>query len=154
MVMTLTKMILVNAPVELVWSYVENPLQVASLSDRISKVNNIVPCSLGGYNCTMVYDADGQAVEVTVQTTEYLRHERLVTRMSPGLDSTQTWTLKQTGTVTTLNLEFEYHVNVPLLGRLAESAATRRIEADIEKMLLRLKDVCESLSAQRPNDLP
>ena len=143
---TMSKMILVNAPVELVWSYVENPLQVASMNDRIVDVRNLQPNKAGGYNCTLVYSIAGQSLEVALRTTEYVRNERLVTQVSRGLESVQTWTLRQTGTVTTVNLDIDYHVEMPLLGQLAERIASKRGEADIETMLLRLKDICESLS--------
>jgi len=147
---SMSKMILVNAPVELVWSYLENPLQVAAMNDQIIDVRDLRPSKIGSYDCTLVYEIAGQALEIVQRTTEYVRHERLVTQSTRGLESVQAWTLQQTGTVTTVNFDIDYHVEMPLLGRFVESIASKQGEAGIEKMLLRLKDTCEALSAQSP----
>lgn len=149
-----SKMILVRAPVSVVWSYLENPLQVVAMHDRIVGVRDIEPCGLGGYNCTVVYDVGGQHLDVDVQTVEYVRHQRLVTRTERGVKTLQTWTVSQEGEVTTVNVTMEYQLDMPLLGRVASSVAARMGEADMETMLLRLKDICEAMASTSSHNSP
>jgi carbon monoxide dehydrogenase subunit G len=141
-----SKMILVRAPVAVVWSYLENPLQVVAMSDRIVGVRDITPCDVGGYNCTVVYDLNGQQLDVDVQTVEYVRHERLVTRSERGVRTLQTWTVSDEGELTSVNVAMDYQLDIPLLGRVASSVAARMGENDMETMLLRLKDICEAMA--------
>ncbi len=147
---TLSKTIVVRAPAELVWSYIENPLQVASMNDRVTGVRDLEPAARGGYDCTLIYNVNGLPMEVSLHTSEYVAYERLVTRVSGGLDSVQTWTLQASGSVTTVNLDIEFSVDAGLLRGLAESIGLRLGESDIDKMLMRLKDICEALSSQYP----
>lgn len=144
-------MILVSAPATLVWSYLENPLQSVSMSDQVVDVRDVVPCASGGYNCTVIYEMNGQRLEIPIETTEYdERTRRLVVRTRRGLESVQTWSVDEGDTVTQVNLHMEYKVDVPLLGKLAETVVARMGEGDIEQMLYRLKDNIEAVYRQQP----
>ena len=52
--------------------------------------------------------------------------------------------------MTTVNLDIEFSVDAGLLRGLAESIGLRLGESDIDKMLMRLKDICEALSSLYP----
>lgn len=150
---TASKTIQVNAPVDLIWSYVENPLQVAAMSGSLSDVRDLTPSDVGGYNCTLVYNIGGRSVDIALHTTEYIRNERLVTRLAGALESVQTWAFRPSGRGTKVNLTVDYQVDARLLSQWNDNIAEGRVETDIDQTLIRLKDVCEALSAQFPDGL-
>jgi hypothetical protein len=146
-----SKKVLIMAPPSLVWTFLENPLHVIAMSERVVSVNDVRASDIGGYDCTLVYNMNGQQLEIPIETVEYERDKRLVTRTVRGVVSQTTWRLEPIGALTQVTSEVDYRVDMPVINGVAASVAARMGENDLEKVLYRLKDNVEAVyQQQRP----
>ena len=141
---TSLKSISINAPVEKVFAFVENPANIPDLWPSLLEAKNIVMMENGGYQYDWLYKMAGMKVEGSTKTVEYIKNEKIVDQTLKGVDSKFTWTFKPEQDTTNVTLGVEYTIPVPVLGRLAESVFVRQNEKEGEILLQNLKARMES----------
>ena len=132
------KTITINAPVEQVFEYMDEVTNLPEIWPSMVEVSDIVRLPNGGKKYRWVYKMAGIRFEGTSEDIEYAVNERVVSKTS-GIESTFTWTYGSENGGTKLNVEIEYVVPVPVLGRLAEAVIVKLNENEADVLLANLK---------------
>lgn len=138
------KSIDINAPVEQVFDYVDDPANLPEVWPSLVEIKDVEPLPGGGHKYRWVYKMAGMHFEGTGQDTEFAPPRRVVATNKGGIESTLTWTFDSTAGGTTVNLEVAYSVPLPLLSRLAEAFIIRQNEREMELLLVNLKSRLEA----------
>lgn len=135
----ITKTITINAPVEKVFSFMTNPVNLPEVWPSMVEVKDVKPAPVGGYNFSWVYKMAGIKFEGATETTEYILNQREADKSTKGINSTFVWHYEAHDGGTKLTMEAEYVVPVPLLGKLAESFIIKQNEHEADALLANLK---------------
>jgi uncharacterized membrane protein len=135
----ITKTITINAPVEKVFSFMTNPVNLPEVWPSMVEVKDVKPAPAGGNDFSWVYKMAGIKFEGASETTEFILNQRDVTKSTKGINSTFVWKYEAHDGGTKLTVEVEYVVPVPLLGKLAESFIIKQNEHEAEALLANLK---------------
>ncbi len=138
------KTITINAPVEKVFAFMEDPANLPAIWPSMVEVKNIKPEPAGGYNYDWIYKMGGMHIEGSSKTAEYEQNKRLVDKSSKGIESEFTWIYQPEGGGTKLTVEVAYKVPVPVLGKLAESLIVKMNEREADTLLHNLKSIMEA----------
>jgi uncharacterized protein YndB with AHSA1/START domain len=133
------KTITINAPVEKVFGYWEEPTNRPEVWPSLVEVKEVERLPSGGRNFRWVYKMAGVPLKGTNEATEYVANQRIVEKSKGGIESTLTWTFQPEAGGTKLTVEVEYTVPVPLLGKLAEAFIVKQNERETELILANLK---------------
>jgi uncharacterized protein YndB with AHSA1/START domain len=133
------KTITINAPVEQVFEYVEEPSNVPEYWPSLVEVKDVEPLPSGGAKYRWVYKMAGVRFEGSSETTEYVANQRTVTENKGGVSGTVTWTYHPEDGGTKVIFEADYAVNVPVLRKLAESFLSKLNEHEAEALLANVK---------------
>jgi len=136
---TIKKSIKINAPVEKVFEYAENPEILPEIWPSIVEVKNIKELPHGGYSFDWVYKMAGMRLTGSSENIEVVPNERTVTRSTGGIESTITWEYQPVDDGTKFTATTEYKVPIPLLGKLAESIIVKMNENEADVLLANLK---------------
>ncbi len=134
----LTKTITINAPVEKVFAFMNEPSNLPEIWPSMVEVKDVKPSPAGGNNFAWVYKMAGMRFK-GASTTEAIPNQRVVTKSIKGIQSTFTWTYQPEAGGTKISLEVEYIIPVPLLGKLAEEFIVKQNEHEADAMLANLK---------------
>jgi uncharacterized membrane protein len=135
----LTRTIAINAPVEKVFAYMNEPINLPEIWPSMVEVKDVKPSPAGGYNFGWVYKMAGMRFEGASETTESITNQHVVTKSTRGIESTFVWAYEPEDGGTKLTLEVEYSVPIPLLGKLAEAFIVKQNEHEADVMLANLK---------------
>ena len=133
------KTITINAPVEEVFGYVEEPANVPEYWPSVIEVKDVEELPNGGTKYAWVYKMAGVRFEGTSEDTEHITNQRVVSKSKGGIESTITWTFQPEDGGTKVTFEAEYTVPIPLLGKLAEAFIVKQNEREAELLLANLK---------------
>jgi len=136
---TIVKSIKINAPVEKVFGYGENPENITEIWPSMVEVKNIKELPNGGHSFDWVYKMAGMRLSGSSEDVEFVRNERTVSRTIGGIESTVTWEYQPVDDGTKFTATTEYKVPIPLLGKLAESIVVKMNENEQEVILANLK---------------
>lgn len=139
----LSRTITINAPVEKVFAFMNVPTNLPEIWPSMVEVKDVVPSPAGGYNFSWVYKMAGMRFDGASETIESILNQRTVTKSTKGIQSKFVWDYQPEQGGTKLNLEIEYTVPVPLLGKLAEAFIVKQNEHEADVMLANLKDRME-----------
>jgi uncharacterized membrane protein len=138
------KSIMINAPVEKVFSYVEGPTNLPEIWPSMVEARDVEELEGGGYKFGWVYKMAGMRFEGTSETIEYVANQRTVTDNKGGIESKITWRYEPKDSGTKVTFDAEYTVPIPLLGKLAEAIIVKQNEREAETLLANLKDQMEA----------
>ena len=138
------KTITINAPVEKVFGYWEEPTNRPEVWPSLVEVKDVERLPSGGARHRWVYKMAGVRFEGTSEDTEVIANQRVVSKSKGGIESTITWTFQPEAGGTKLTVEVEYTVPVPLLGKLAEAFIVKQNEREAELILANLKAKMEA----------
>ena len=134
--------ITIKAPIEKVFSYISNPKNELEFIPSITDIRDITGQGVGQrYGWT--YKMMGISFKGEDEVMEYTPNERYVHRSSGGIVSTWTYSFKAEGGGTRLDLEVEYTIPVPVLGKFAERLVLRQSEREADYAMASLKDRLE-----------
>jgi uncharacterized membrane protein len=133
------KAITINAPVEKVFGYVDEPTNLPEIWSSIVEVKDVQRLPNGGTSFRFVYKMAGVRLEVTSEDIEHIPNQRVVSKTKGGIESTFTWTFQPEAGGTKVTAESEYSVPIPLLGKLAEAFIVKLNENEAELVLANLK---------------
>ena len=132
----------INAPVEKVFAYISNPVKQVEWLPSVVDVRDISGEGVGQrFNWT--YKMMGMPFKGEAEYTEYIPNEWLVYKTQRGIRSTWTWKFKSTGNATLVNVVIEYHVPVPLFGKIGERLISQQNEREADLATANIKERLE-----------
>ena len=135
----IVKTVTIDAPVEEVFGYVEEPANVPEYWPSVIKVRDVEQLPNGGTKYGWVYKMAGVRFEGSSEAVEYIPNQRTVTENKGGVPGTVTWTYEPENGGTKVTFEAQYTVNLPLLRGLAESFLVKVNEQEAETVLANVK---------------
>jgi uncharacterized protein YndB with AHSA1/START domain len=137
------KEVVVRAPVERVFAYINEPTTLADWLPSMVGVQRVIGTGLGQqYEWT--YKMAGLLLRGQSTIVEMVPNRRAVHQSIGTIGSIWTYTLEPHEGGTALAIEVEYTVPIPVLGRLAEKLAVRRDARDLEAALVNVKETLEN----------
>jgi uncharacterized protein YndB with AHSA1/START domain len=136
--------ILINAPVEKVFAYINDPANLPEIWPSMIEAKEIERLPNGGNRFRWVYKMAGMRFEGSSEDTECVANERVVSETKGGIESTIAWLFQPEAGGTRATNVTDYTVPIPLLGKLAESFIVRQNENEIKVLMANLKDRMEA----------
>jgi uncharacterized protein YndB with AHSA1/START domain len=133
------KNIVIDAPVEKVFDYVEEPENVAEYWPSVIELKDVEPLPNGGARMTVVYKMAGVRFDIESECTEFVPNQRTVYESAGDVSSRLTWTYEPHDGGTKATIENEYSVHLPVLRKLAESFLIKINENEADVILANVK---------------
>ena len=132
----------INAPVEKVFEYVTDPMKLPEWMVGITGVTDVTGSGVGQHH-HWTYKMVGVPLHGETTISEHVPNERWVTDSKGTADSVFTFTFAPHEGGTKLNVDIDYTIPIPVLGRLAEKLVLKRNQRDMDTSLENLKDAME-----------
>lgn len=133
----------INAPVEKVFSYIDDPMSQLEWFPGMMEVKDVTGKGAEAHH-RFNYKMIGIRLEGESTCTEYVPSERIVTESKGGVVSTWTWTFKPENGKTKLSVVVEYTIPIPVLGKVAEVVALRWTEREADVATANIKAKMEA----------
>jgi hypothetical protein len=143
----IAKTITTDAPIDDVFNYVHGaPSNLPDIWPSLVDVEDVERLPNGGTRFRCVYSLRGMRFEGTIEDIEYVPNQRCVSEARGGIQirATYTWTYEPENSGTKLNVQAEYAVPIPVLGRLAEAPVVKVNEREMDWLLANLKAKMEA----------
>ena len=135
--------IIINAPVEKVYSYVCGPMNQLEWLPSMTDVRDITGEGVGQkFGCT--YKMMGISFKGEIEVVESVANQGRIIKSTGDIQSTWTWTFKSENGKTVVNLAIEYTFPVPVLGKVAEQIVLRQNERKAALSMTNIKERLES----------
>ena len=135
--------ILIHAPPEDVFAYVDDPRELPTWLPSMIEVRNVIGTGLGQqYEYT--YKMGGLQLRGTNVVIEHVPNERGLHQVIGMISALWDYSVEPHPEGTLLNIEVEYSIPIPVLGRLAERLTIKQNAASFELALINVKDVMEA----------
>jgi carbon monoxide dehydrogenase subunit G len=134
--------IIVNAPVEKVFSYLSDPNNELEAIPSITDIRDIKGEGVGqrwGWSYKMV----GITFKGESEVIEHIPNQRHVHKGTGGIASTWTYTFSPEGGGTRLGIVVEYTIPVPVLGKVGERMVLQKIEREADMAMANIKEALE-----------
>jgi len=134
--------IIINAPVEKVFSYISDPNSELESIPSITDIRDITGQGVGqrwGWSYKMM----GISLKGGSEVIEYIPNQRLVHKSTGGIVSTWTYTFNPEAGGTRVNLVVDYTIPVPVLGKIAERLVLRQNEREADLAMTNIKERLE-----------
>lgn len=135
--------ILIHAPPGEVFAYVDDPSELPTWLPNMAEVRNVLGTGLGQqYEYT--YKMAGLLLRGQNIIIEHVPNQRGVHQIIGTISALWEYSVEPHGEGTVFNLEVEYSIPVPVLGKLAEHVAIRQNARSFELSLMNVKDLMEA----------
>ena len=141
---TVEKSIVINAPVEKVFEYIDNPLNNPEWLIGMMDVGDVVGEPGVGRHFEWTFKMVGIPLKGQSKTMEHTFNSRIVTESEGGITSTWATDLEPEGDGTRLKIKVDYTVPIPVLGKLAEHLIAKQNERNLESSLENIKQMLEA----------
>jgi uncharacterized protein YndB with AHSA1/START domain len=132
----------INAPVEKVFAYVTDPLTNLEWLVGATEVTDVTGSGVGQHY-DWKYNMLGVPLRGQTTVREHVPNERWVTDGKGGVTSTWTFTFVPHEGGTKLDLELDYTIPVPVLGKLAEKLVLKRNQREADLSMANIKERLE-----------
>lgn len=139
----LERSIVINAPVEKVFGYIDDPTHTPEWIPGMIEVMDVTGQG-AGKRFRWAYKLAGLRFQGESTWTEYIPNKRIVDQSRGGIVSTWTYAFAPEGGGTRLSLMVEYTVPMPVLGKLAEALVRRQNEREADLAMANLKAILEA----------
>ena len=136
---TVNKSITINAPIEKVFKYTNEPSNMPEIWPSLIENEGIEQLPNGGNRTRFMYKMAGLRIEGTSEDTEFIPNQRVVSITKGGAESEIIWEYQSEGEATKVTFRGEYTEPIPLLGKLAEAFIVKQNENEVEILLANLK---------------
>ena len=137
-----TKTIIINTPKEKVFEYISNPENLLEWQPSITSIRDVT--GQGELQrWTWDYKMMGLAFTGKAAVTKSTLNTARVVKSTGGILSTWTWRLKSEAGGTRLDLEIDYTIPVPILGKVGELLIVQRNERVISMAIANIKEIME-----------
>jgi len=140
---TVNQSIHIDAPVDRVFAYVTNPVNLPDWLVSLTEVRDVTGSGLGQRH-HWTYKMVGVPLRGETTISEHVPNERWVTESKGGATSTFTFAFAPHEGGTKVDLDIEYSIPIPVLGKLAEKLVLKRNQSEIELSMENLKDNLEA----------
>jgi uncharacterized membrane protein len=140
----ITRTATINAPVQKVFQYWDDPANRPEVWPSLVEVKDVQPLPNGGTRYSWVYKMAGVLLKGTSDTTDYIPNQRMVWKSEGGIESIFTWTFQPEDGGTKVDVQVEYNVPIPVIGKLAERIIIKQNEREADTLLSNLKAVMEA----------
>ncbi len=134
--------ITINAPVEKVFNYVDDPMASLEWMPGLMEVKDVSGSGVGRH-IKWRYKMVGILIDGETTITEHVPNERIVEQTKGGVTSTWTLNFEAHDGGTKLGLTIEYTIPVPVLGKLAEKIVLKRNEREADLAMTIIKEEME-----------
>jgi len=138
----INKSININAPVEKVFAYITDPMNILEWLVGVVEVTDVTG-SGAGQHYQWKYNMLGVPLRGETTVREHVPNERRVTEGRGGATSRWTLTLAPHEGGTKLDLEIDYTIPVPVLGKLAEQLVLKRNQREADLSMENIKERME-----------
>ncbi len=132
----------ISAPVEKIFAYLSDPMNTPEWFVGMTEVTDVSGSGVGQHS-RWTYSMIGIPFHGDSKITEHVPNERLVSKQEGGLTSIITWTFAPHEGETKLDMDIDYTIPVPVLGKLAEKVVFKRNQREAEMSLQNLKERLE-----------
>ena len=133
----------INAPVEKVFAYVTDPTNLGEWMVGITEVKDVTGSGVGQHH-HWTYKMVGIPLHGETTFTEHVPNVRAVTESKGGATSIFTFAFAPHEGGTKLDMDIDYTIPIPVLGKLAEKLVLKRNQRDMDVSLENLKDNMEA----------
>lgn len=135
--------ILIHASPDDVFAYVDDPRELPTWLPSMIEVRNVIGTGLGQqYEYT--YKMAGLLLRGQNIVIEHVPNERGLHQVIGMISALWHYSVEPHAEGTIFNIEVEYSIPIPVLGRLAEHLAVKQNAASFELALINVKDVMEA----------
>lgn len=135
--------VVIEAPLERVFALVSDPTRMPEWLPGLVEVRVLLGTG-AGQQFEWTYKMAGILLRGQSVVVEFVPNERAVHQNIGAIPSTWTYTVEPHDEGTTLTIEADYTIPVPVLGKMAEHVAARRNARDLEAALLDIKETLET----------
>ena len=135
--------VFIKAPIEKVFSYISEPKNELEWLPSITDVRDFVGEGVGK-KWKWSYKMFGISFKGNSELVEQVENEKYVYKTMGGIKSTWTFSVKKEGDGTRLNLDVEYTIPIPVLGKVAEKLALAQNEKEADLAISNIKSRLES----------
>ena len=139
----LTKSIIINAPVEKVFSYGSDSTNLPEIWPSLVEIKDVKHLPDGRTTDSWTYKMAGMQLKGTT-ITEYVENKSVISKTEGGVKSTQIWTFEPENGGTKVTFEVEYTVPIPVIGKLAEAIVVKMNDHEGDVLLANLKSRMEA----------
>ena len=133
---------LIKAPLEKVFSYLADPKNELEWLPSLTDVRDVVGQGVGK-KWEWSYKMFGISFKGNSEVTEQVDNEKYVYKTMGGINSNWTFSFKKEDDGTRLNLDIEYTVPIPVLGKVAEKLALGQNEKEANLAIDNIKSILE-----------
>ena len=137
------KSIEIKAPVDKVFSYIDDPNNGPEVITNLIEVKDVEGKGVGTHY-KWTWKMAGMKFHGENTKTEDIPNKRIVLSGKGDIESTWTYSFESRGDATVLDLDIDYKIPVPVLGKMAEKVLLKRNEREGETNLMNLKERLES----------
>lgn len=134
-----TKKIHIDAPVEKVFSFLQIPDALVGIMPNLLEVRNARPLDNGGFVYDWTFKMAGMKLNGTNETVRLVPNELMEIVSRGGIESRWLWIVSEADGGTDVSVTLGYTVPIPVLGKLAESIIVKQNDQDSYTMLDNLK---------------
>ena len=142
----INKEIMINAPLEKIFDFVDNPDNLGRIWPSLLVVKNKQLLPNGGSSFEYIYKMAGKQLEGTAEYTDRVTNSWLSVKTKGAIDSTITWTFRSKENQTRVTFTVDYHVPLPILSIISGNIAMAMNDQEAELILNNLRAVFEEIS--------
>ena len=143
---TLSKSIEIQSSAENVFDYLNEPTNLLEFWPSMVDVQDIVTLPNGGKKFKWFYKMAGMRLEGYSEDIEVIPNRKSVSETTGAINGKQTWSFEPVNGGTRVNIQIEYSIPLPVIGRLAESVVVKLNEHEAEMLLANLKTRMEGVA--------
>jgi len=132
----------ISAPVEKVFAYVSDPMNLPEWMGSMSEVTDLTGSGVG-QRYHWKYNMVGIPLPGESTIKEHVLNQRVVTESKAGIANTFRFTFAPHEGGTKLDLEVDYTIPVPVLGKLAENLVLKRNQREAVMWMQNIKERLE-----------
>jgi uncharacterized membrane protein len=133
----------IKAPLKEVYNYIDNPETNPEWMSSMVEVHNVKGSGVGR-QFKWTYKMAGIPLKGESLCTEDVPEKHIVVKTTGGAESTWTFDLESRENYTKLDLDIDYKIPVPVLGKLIEKVLLQRNEREAEMNLMNIKEKLET----------
>ena len=141
---TISKSISIKAPVDRVFAYLIHPEHLPEIWPSLVEVTHVKTKPDGAHSYDWLYKMAGIKFRGHAETVQVEHDKLVVVKNETGIPSTFRWTYGAKDGATELNLEVDYTVPIPILGKLAAPIVGKLNEHEMVTLLENLKTRMEA----------
>lgn len=140
----LSRSIHIRAPVEKVYNFITEPTNLPEVWPSMVEVSDVHREPNGMHKFSWKYKMAGIIFDGKTDTVKVVPNQLVITQTTGGISSRFEWTYNVQDSETTLEVEVEYTIPIPVLGKFAEAVVVRLNEREAETLLANIKDRMEA----------